>query len=84
MAFDPSYKGKWSAAIVRAVRKTVNIMMQATSRLDLYNMRSLQLKKRKGEEYHQIRINDQYRFLVEFKSKNSGELISIIKIGDLH
>gem|GEM_PF-4088534 len=47
-------------------------------------MRSLQLKKRKGEEYHQIRINDQYRFLVEFKSKNSGELISIIKIGDLH
>jgi len=84
MAFDPAYKGKWPVAIVRAVRKVINIIMQATDRNDLYQMHSLRLKKRQGEEYHQIRINDQYRFLLEFKDAGGKEIISIIEMGDLH
>uniref|UniRef100_A0A832H3H1 Plasmid maintenance system killer protein n=1 Tax=Oscillatoriales cyanobacterium SpSt-402 TaxID=2282168 RepID=A0A832H3H1_9CYAN len=86
MVYNANYKGKVSAQLVRAVRKLINLLIQAANRTDLYNLRSLHLEKLKGERKHQhsMRINDQYRLIVEFRKKNAHEKVYIIEIGDYH
>ncbi len=84
MDSDAKYGGKWHKDIVRAVKKRLNMLRQATCRQDLSVMNSLQLKKRQGEEIYQIRVNDQYRFLIEFRNDDGKEAIYIIGFGDLH
>lgn len=86
MFYNAHYKGKASAQLIRAVRKLITLLIQATNRTDLYSLRSLHLEKLKGVRKHQhsMRINDQFRLIVEFRKKNSHERIYVIEIGDYH
>jgi len=86
MAYDSGYKGKWDAKVVRAYRKTVNFVEQAGDRKDLYAYRALHLEKLKGQRKHQhsMRINDQYRLIVELRSADGRETVTIVDIEDYH
>ena len=86
MAYDPSYRGKWPAAIVKAYRKVLNWIRQATSSQDLRAMRSLHFEKLKGKRKHQysLRLNDQYRLVILLRSENRIEVIKVIDIEDYH
>lgn len=88
LAYDPNYDGKLPIEIVTMYRKRIITIQQAKNRLDLYNLKSLKLEKLKGKRqgFHSIRINDQYRLILEFKStKGSEEEKAIIHgIEDYH
>lgn len=85
LAFESSYV-TGSLALVRSYRKRINQIMQAPNRQTLYAFRSLRLEKLKGKRkgQHAMRINDQYRLIVEFGKKNRHEKVVIINIEDYH
>lgn len=86
MAYDSNYTGNWPSSIVRAYRKTVNLIDKAENFQVLGAFRGLRLKKLKGKRKHQysMRLNDQYRLIVEVAKKNNREVITIINVEDYH
>lgn len=73
-------------AIVRAFRKVMNLIRAAETSRDLYAFRSLRVEKLKGNRktQHSLRLNDQYRLIVEFNEKHGKEVITIVDIEDYH
>ena len=87
MAFNVRYAGRWAQVVVRAYRKVMTLILNAKDRRDLYGLgKSLSLEKLKGKRKHQhsMRLNDQYRLIVEFKSKKNKEIVAIVNIEDYH
>lgn len=86
LATDVTYIGKRSATVVKKFRNRINRIRQAVNRTDLYALKSLRLEKLKGQRQHQysMRLNDQYRLIVEFRKENGKEIVNIIEIGDYH
>jgi len=83
---DATFTGGYSPAIVRAFRKTMNSIRQAVISPDLYNTKSLHLEKLRGTKppLHSMRLNDQFRLIVEFTKEKTREIVIIIEIGDYH
>lgn len=86
LAFEASYMGKWSRALIRAYRKRVTQIMQVPSREILYTRGGLHLKKLHGKRrnQHSMRLNEKDRLIIEFKKSNGKEIIHIVKIEDYH
>ena len=83
---DPKFTGGHSAAIVKAYRNRVNFIRQALDERDLYAWRSLRFEKLKGNRSHQysLRLNDQWRLIVEFDGISPNKKIVIVRIEDYH
>jgi proteic killer suppression protein len=86
LEIDPTFTDGNQPTIVRAFRKTMNLIRNAESSYDLYAFKSLRIEKLKGDRQHQhsMRLNDQYRLVVEFGKENNQEQIAIIEIEDYH
>lgn len=62
----------------------------ATDERDFYKLRSLRFEKLQGKRKHQysMRLNDQYRLIVELIKENpdrgSSKVIKIVNIEDYH
>jgi proteic killer suppression protein len=52
----------------------------------LYRLNGLRFKKLKGKRQHQhsLRINGQWRLIVEMRSEESGKRVGIVEIVDYH
>lgn len=86
LAQDPRYLGKWSGNIISMYRLRLTQIKAANSRHDLYELRSLRLKKLKGSRSsdHSIRLNNQYRMIIRFTSDQKIEVVNILAIEDYH
>ena len=76
----------YAPGIVTAYRKRIQFLKSANDERDLWAWRSLRFKKLKGNRGHQhsIRLNDQYRLIIEITDKLSDKIINIIGIEDYH
>jgi proteic killer suppression protein len=83
---DPKFSDGHSAAIVKAYRKRMNFIRQAADERDLYGMRSFGFEKLKGDRSHQrsIRLNDQWRLILQFEGDGSTKTVVIVSIEDYH
>ncbi len=83
---DPNFTGDWAPAIVRGFRKVLNAIRNAEDERDLRNMRGLRFKSRKPPNAHQhsLRINDQWRLIVELRGAGGNKKVGVIKIDDPH
>lgn len=83
---DNSAGGAYGVAVVRAFRKVINFMRAALDERDFRNMRSLHFEKLKGDRAHQysMRLNNQWRLIVEIKSADPKNIIVVIDIEDYH
>ena len=83
---DRSVAGGWPPAIVRGYRKVMGAIRAATDERDLYNMKGLRFKKRKPpqDHHHSLRINDQWRLIVELRGSGPNKKIGVIEITDPH
>lgn len=83
---DARYIGKHSAAIVSLYRKRLQTIRSAPDERDLYALKSLHFEKLKGKRSHQysIRLNDQWRLILEFKGKSPNKKVIIMAIADYH
>ena len=86
LEIDPSFTGGHSAAIVKAYRNRVNFIRQAQDERDLYVWKSLHFEKLQGNRAHQhsIRLNDQWRLILELEGEAPNKKLVIVGIEDYH
>ena len=77
---------KFPPAVVDAFFDVMGIIDAAFDERDLYALKGLHYEKLKGVRKHQhsIRLNQQYRLIVEVERDDQGRYILIIGIEDYH
>lgn len=83
---DARFMGGFSAALVSLFRRRMQTIRSAPDERDLYALKSLHFEKLEGQRSHQhsIRLNDQWRLILEFKGKAPNKTIVIVAIEDYH
>lgn len=72
--------------IGKAFRKRLQFIRGAVSERDFYPMRSLRFEKLQGKREHQhsMRLNDQWRLILEIEGENPKRIVWIVAIEDYH
>lgn len=87
LATDPNYKSKrWGADLVKDYRKKIQMLTAATDERDLRALKSLHLEPLKGNRAgtSSIRLNKQFRLILQFKTDESGRIVIVIELVDYH
>ena len=86
LAEDAAFAPKeWSRDVVKAYRKTIQRILAAKDERDLYALRGLRLEQLQGNRagQHSMRLNDQFRLIVTFKTDGDRTTI-VIELVDYH
>ena len=72
--------------VIRSYRKRLLAIRAAVDERDLYALKSNHLEKLQGNRTHQhsLRLNDQWRLVVEIRKGNPRNVIFVIEIEDYH
>ena len=83
---DSSFTKGYSEGIVKAYRKRLQGIRSAVDERDFYAMKSWHFEKMKGQRQHQhsIKLNDQFRLVLEIQESNRVKRIRIMGIEDYH
>jgi toxin HigB-1 len=83
---DPTYTAGHSPAIVRKFRQRMQQIRAAPDERVFYQLKSLHFEKLKGARKHQysMRLNDQWRLILEFDGEAPNKTIVIVAIEDYH
>lgn len=82
---DPTAAGA-DVGMLKAYRKRLQVIRAAPDERDFYALRSWRFEKLKGKRQHQhsIRLNDQWRLIVELKGNDKDKIVKIVGIEDYH
>ena len=83
---DPQFSGGFSMAVVKSFRKRMQQIRAAPDERVFYNLKSLNFEKLKGKRSHQysMRLNNQWRLILELHGKGNNKNIIIFSIEDYH
>lgn len=83
---DMDFNAGFSREIVRAYRKLMQIVRSATDERDFYQLKSLRFEKLKGDRDHQrsMRLNSQWRLIVEIRQGRPKNTVIVVGIEDYH
>jgi proteic killer suppression protein len=83
---DPGFSMKLSPGIVKAYRMRLQGIRSAPDERDFYQLRSWRFERLKGKRKHQhsIRLNDQYRLILELLGSGNDKRVQIVGIEDYH
>lgn len=83
---DAKFTAGFTAGVVSAYRKRLQMIRAATDERDFYNLKSLHFEKLKGNRSHQysMRLNDQWRLIVELHGKGQDKVVMVFGIEDYH
>lgn len=83
---DPGFTAGFGQAVVRAFRRRIQYIRAARDERDLYAMKSLHFEKLKGRRRHQrsMRLNDQWRLILEIRKDADGNVVVVVRIEDYH
>jgi toxin HigB-1 len=83
---DSRFTGGFSAEVVRAYRKKLWFIRHAMDERDIYAMKGNHFEKLQGARSHQrsIRLNKQWRLILEFVGAGTEKTVRVIAIEDYH
>lgn len=86
LATDPTFTGGHSPAVVKGFRKVIGFVKGVLDERALYAMRGLNFHplERDREGQHSLKINDQWRLIVELRGEAPKKRIGVIEIVDYH
>ncbi|HLF42828.1 MAG TPA: type II toxin-antitoxin system RelE/ParE family toxin [Acidimicrobiia bacterium] len=72
--------------LTKAYRKRVQMVLSASDERDLSALRSNHFEKLKGdrEGQHSLKLNDQWRLIVEIEPGIEGKKVVVVEIVDYH
>jgi toxin HigB-1 len=75
-----------SEAVTNAFLKRMQVIRAAGDERDFYALKSLHFEKLKGNRSHQhsMRLNDQFRLIIEYEGTAPDKTIVVIDIEDYH
>lgn len=83
---DPGFNGTFSPAIVKAFRKRMQTIRAAKDERDFYALKSLHFERLEGKRSHQysMRLNRQWRLIVELEGDAPNKTVRVKCIEDYH
>ena len=83
---DRKGANKYPAPVVDAFFRAVAVIDGAKDERDLYALKSLRYEKLKGKRQKQrsVRLNDQFRLIVQVEEDPEGKYFLIVDIEDYH
>lgn len=83
---ERSFTAGLSPARVKAFRKVVQAIRAAVDERDLYARPALRFERLSGkrEHEHSLRLNDQYRLIIELTGTAPNKIVRVTKIEDYH
>lgn len=83
---DPRATAGHGQNIDRAFRKVIQAIRNADDTRDLLAVRALRLERLKGKRDHQwsMRLNNQWRLIVEFRGSGTSAHVRVVEIVDYH
>lgn len=83
---DPEQNRGYAQDAIRGFRKVMRAIRAALDERDLYHMKSLRFEKLKGDRADQmsLRLNDQWRLIVQIVPGEPKNAICILGIEDYH
>lgn len=83
---DPNYNAGLSAAIVTKFRQRMQFIRSAPDEREFYKLHALHFEKLKGKRSHQysMRLNRQWRLIVELEGQAPNKVVVVVGIEDYH
>ena len=83
---DASFSGGRADPVVSAFRKRMQMIRSAPDERVFYALKYLHFEKLKstGGDQYSMRLNDQWRLIVEFEGKGQDKIVVIVGITDYH
>jgi proteic killer suppression protein len=83
---DANFSAGYENAIVKAYRKRMQQIRAATDERTFYAYRSLRFEKLKDdrEGQYSMRLNDQWRLIIELHGKGPKKIVHLVEIVDYH
>ena len=83
---EPDFDGGFPKEIVRKYRMRLQFIRAAIDEREFYAMKSLHYEKLKGKRSHQrsMRLNNQWRLIIEIAKADPANLVVIVSIEDYH
>jgi len=83
---DPVFTAGWQAGFVASFRRRMAAIRAATGPHDLAKLKGNRFEKLKGARANQysVRVNDQYRLILEFEDSKDGKVVVVVGIEDYH
>ena len=83
---DAGYDAGFAQAVVKAFRSRMQMIRNAVDERAFRGMRSLNFEKLKGARSHQqsMRLNDQWRLIVELEGEGRTKVVVVVGIEDYH
>lgn len=83
---DSSFTMGFQANIVTLYRKRLALIRAAPDERDFYGLKGLRFEKLKGDRAGQysMRLNDQWRLIIEFSKSEKGKVVVVISVVDYH
>lgn len=86
LATDKNARSGFPQAVEKKFRFRVQQMMSFGDERDFYAIKSLHFERLKGDRSHQhsIRLNDQWRMILEFEGEAPNKRVVVVGIEDYH
>jgi len=83
---DLGFTANLEQALVKAYRKRIAYLRASKDERDLYELKGMRYEKLKGKRDHQrsLRLNDQWRLILEIEQGESSNTIVVVAIEDYH
>lgn len=83
---DAQFTAGYSQEIVRAYRKRMQQIRAFRDERDFYGLKSLHFERLKGDRDGQsfIRLNSQWRLILEIRGNHPCKVVGIVEIVDYH
>jgi proteic killer suppression protein len=86
LASNPNYDAGIGRDVVKAFRKRIQVIRAAPDERDFRALKSLHFEKLQGkrEGQYSMRLNDQWRLILRFVTRDRGKTVVVIAIDDYH
>ncbi len=86
LEIDPKFAAVFGPNVIRGFRKAMQVIRSAVDERDLHNLKGLHFEKLEGARSHQrsIRINKQWRLILELKGEAPNKTVRVVGIEDYH
>jgi proteic killer suppression protein len=83
---DPRHDAGFGRDVVKAFRKRIQVIRPAPDERDFRALKSLHFEKlqRQREGQYSMRLNDQWRLILRFVTRERGKTVVVIAIDDYH
>jgi proteic killer suppression protein len=82
---EASFTAKLAPGVVKAFRKRMQTIKAASDERDFYAFKSLHYEQMKSNpKQHSMRLNDQYRLIIELEEGSGTKAVVVVRIEDYH